>query len=76
MRLRAHGCQVVGMLAIFTYDFQLAKDNFQAYKCPLITLSDYNHLIDTALNQGYITSDDVASLKAWREDPAHWNAYV
>ncbi len=74
--LRAYGCNVVGMLAIFTYDFQVAKDNFETYKCPLIALSNYNYLIETAVEKGYISSEDVSSLKAWREDPAHWNTYA
>jgi orotate phosphoribosyltransferase len=74
--LREAGCQVVGMVAIFSYNFQLSKENFEAYKCPLYTLSDYNSLIETAVEHGYITADDINSLKAWREDPANWNAVV
>lgn len=74
--LRAAGCQVVGMVAIFSYGFQLAAKNFEDYKCQLVTLSDYNSLIETAVEEGYISSEDINSLKAWREDPANWNAVV
>lgn len=74
--LRAIGCQVVGMVAIFTYDFELAQNNFKEYNCPLYTLSDYNHLIDEALRMGYINQSDVESLKNWRKDPANWKVLV
>ena len=74
--LRNAGCQVVGMVAIFSYNFKLAQDNFAAYKCPLYTLSDYNSLIETAVDHGYINAEDINSLKAWREDPANWNVLV
>jgi len=74
--LRNEGCHVVGMVAIFSYNFQLALDNFRNYQCPLYTLSNYNDLIDVALDQGYINQEDVHSLKSWREDPANWNVLV
>ncbi len=74
--LRAEGCQVVGMVAIFTYDFELAQNNFKEYNCPLYTLSDYNHLIDEALRMGYINQSDIESLKNWRKDPANWKVLV
>lgn len=70
--LRESGCQVIGMVSIFTYDFAVAKENFKKYKCKLYTLSDYNNLIEAALESGYIKKDDIASLKSWREDPANW----
>ncbi len=74
--LRATGAYVVGMVSIFSYNFQLAKDNFSAAKCPLYTLSDYNNLITVALEHGYITESDINSLENWRKDPANWNALV
>jgi len=70
--LREKGCQVIGMVSIFTYDFAIAKENFKKHKCKLYTLSDYNHLIEVALDSGYIKKEDVSSLKSWREDPANW----
>lgn len=74
--LREAGYNVIGMLAIFSYGFDLAKQNFEAYKCPLITLSDYTSLIEIALEKEYISESEQASLIQWRKDPANWNIYV
>ena len=60
------------MVAIFTYDFETAKENFKTAHCPLITLSDYNVLIATAEADSFISANDVASLSEWRKDPAGW----
>jgi orotate phosphoribosyltransferase len=70
--LRAVGCDVKGMAAIFTYGFKTASDNFKKEKCKLVTLSDYDTLIKQALKSEYITEKDLKSLKEWREDPAVW----
>lgn len=74
--LRTKGCHVVGMVAIFTYGFQHAEENFRTYACPLYTLSDYTTMIDVAVEEGYINAEDIKSLKSWREDPANWNVLV
>lgn len=70
--LRSAGCEVLGMAAIFTYGFQIAADNFANADCKLITLSDYNEMIDLALETGYIKEEDVENLKEWRKDPVSW----
>jgi len=70
--LRSVGCDVLGMVAIFTYGFQVAVDNFANANCKLATLSDYNAMIELALESGYIKADDVESLKEWRKDPSNW----
>ncbi|MDT8400105.1 MAG: orotate phosphoribosyltransferase [Bacteroidales bacterium] len=70
--LRDAGCNVLGMIAIFTYGFQKAYDNFSADEVTLFTLSDYNALIDKAVSTGYITINDVETLREWRQDPANW----
>jgi orotate phosphoribosyltransferase len=70
--LRATGVEVIGMVAIFTYGFKLADDNFEEYGVTLKTLSNYKFLIDEALKQDYIVQSDVESLKEWRRDPANW----
>lgn len=70
--LRDAGCEVLGMAAIFTYEFKKASDAFEADKCILYTLSGYTVLIDTALRTGYITSEDVETLGKWRLDPSAW----
>ena len=67
--LRNAGCEVLGMLAIFTYGFQKAVDNFEKAGCQLTTLSNYHAMIDLALKTGYIQEDQVEKLKEWRLSP-------
>ena len=70
--LRKGGCEVVGMVAIFSYGFQTAADNFEASKVELNTLSNYETLIEVAADTGYVSTDDVNTLSSWRKDPANW----
>lgn len=70
--LREAGCEIKGMAAIFTYGFDVAVNQFKAANCPLITLTDYNTLITQALESGYISVDDLESLRDWRQNPAEW----
>ena len=66
------GGDVVGMVSIFTYNFPLAKENFEKAGIELTSLSRYQILIDFSLERGDITKDQVESLMEWREDPANW----
>jgi orotate phosphoribosyltransferase len=70
--LRDAGFEVLGMVCIFNYGFDVATKNFEEAKVPLITLSDYGNLINVALQKNYITDQQLISLKAWRVDPAGW----
>lgn len=70
--LREAGCLVSGMIAIFTYGFSKATDAFVSEKCSLDTLSNYNVLVEMAAASGYISEDDVDTLKEWRKDPSAW----
>lgn len=70
--LREAKLNVKGMVAIFDYGFEIAKKNMEDAKCNLVTISDYDHLIEEAVNLGYIKESDLASLREWREDPANW----
>ncbi|MFL5765702.1 MAG: orotate phosphoribosyltransferase [Bacteroidia bacterium] len=70
--LREAGCDVKGMAAIFTYGFETAVANFKKAKCELVTLSNYDTMIEQALQSDYISEKDMSSLKAWRENPAEW----
>lgn len=70
--LREAGCEVLGMLAIFTYGFEKAGNNFSENNCRLDTLSNYESLIERAMETGYIDSNDTDTLKLWRTDPANW----
>ncbi len=66
------GGDVLGMVAIFTYNFPLAKENFKNAGIELTALSRYQNLIDLALKDGEITESEVKNLNSWREDPANW----
>lgn len=70
--LRAEGIEVAGMVAIFTYGFQTAADNFAAKNVKLDTISNYNALIEAALEHKYVTEDQLASLASWRLSPEAW----
>jgi orotate phosphoribosyltransferase len=70
--LREAGCDVLGMVAIFTYEFKKASDAFAAGNCKLNTLSNYSVLVDTAVKSDYIGQTEVNTLKNWRLDPANW----
>jgi orotate phosphoribosyltransferase len=70
--LRESSCDVLGMLAIFTYEFKKAADAFAAQNCRLKTLSNYSVLVETALKTGYIGQTEVETLRNWRLDPANW----
>jgi orotate phosphoribosyltransferase len=72
--LREAGAVVEGMVAIFSYGFQVAEDNFRQAKVKLHTLTDYHTLIETALETGDIQAGQVALLKEWRKNPSHWKA--
>jgi len=70
--LRDAGCDVVGMAAVFTYEFTRAADGFASANCRLHTLSNYSTLIQTAVETGYINDKDIETLRQWRMDPANW----
>jgi orotate phosphoribosyltransferase len=72
MALRESGCVVLGMAAIFTYEFKKATDAFAEANCHLNALSNYSILVETALKTGYIGQAEVETLKKWRLDPAGW----
>ncbi len=70
--LRSAGIEVAGMVAIFTYGFALAEDNFNQKGVKLSVISNYNALIQTALAHDYISAEQVERLSAWRESPETW----
>jgi len=72
--LRAAGCNVKGMLAIFSYQLDVAIENFKKEKCLLYTLSDYPTLIKTALESNYVREKDLDTLHDWRKDPQSWKS--
>ncbi len=70
--LRSAGCDVLGMVAIFTYGFPTASSNFAQAGVELDTLSDYNTLIELATEQGYVQPEEVTTLREWRQSPDTW----
>ena len=66
------GGEVIGMLSIFTYNFDVAKEKFKKANIELTPLSRYQVLIDTALAAGEISKDQIETLMEWRKDPANW----
>ena len=70
--IRRDGCEVIGMVASYTYGFPVAEKAFKEAKVPLVTLTDYDAVIETALKTGYIEEKDIPTLNEWRKDPAHW----
>lgn len=70
--LRAAGCDVLGMVAIFTYGFPVATENFAKAGVELTTLSNYNTLIETAIEQGYVQPQELETLTEWRKNPDTW----
>ena len=71
--LREYGCEVIGMVASFTYGFPVAEEAFREAGVQLITLSDYNAVLEQAAATGYIKPDEIEVLKEWRKNPSEWN---
>ncbi len=71
--LRQNGCEVIGMVASFTYGFQVAVEAFKAANVKLLTLTNYEAVLKVALDTDYIAGEDIEVLQAWRKDPANWN---
>jgi orotate phosphoribosyltransferase len=70
--IRNAGCEVVGMTAIFTYEFPISIKRFKEANVNLIPLSNYSAMLEAALETEYIQPNEVETLKEWRKDPANW----
>lgn len=70
--IRKNCCEVVGMVASYTYGFDVAKKAFEEAGVKLITLTDYDHVVEQAKETGYIKPEHVEVLNEWRKDPANW----
>jgi orotate phosphoribosyltransferase len=66
------GARVKGMVAIFTYGFDLAQKNFEKKGVELHTLSDYQTLVELASESHYIKEEQLQTLMEWRKDPSQW----
>jgi len=70
--LREMKANVIGMTAIFSYGFEVAKNNFTDADCQLFTLSDYDALVENAAATGYINQESSSLLRGWRTNPSEW----
>jgi orotate phosphoribosyltransferase len=71
--LKEEGANVKGMVAIFSYGFEIANENFSNADVKLSTLSNYHYLLEQALDSSYISEKELETLKNWRENPSEWN---
>jgi orotate phosphoribosyltransferase len=71
--LREAGYDVIGMVASYTYQFDVAKEAFNNAGVKLVTVTDYEHVVKQALASGYIKESDVETLHAWRSNPSEWD---
>lgn len=70
--LKEAGAEITGMVAIFTYGFDISTENFKKHNVDLVVLSDYNYLINHAQDERMFENDVLKTLKEWREDPGSW----
>ena len=70
--LRQYGVEVIGMVASFTYGFPVAEEAFRDAGVRLITLSNYEAVVEDAAKTGYIKESDKAVLAEWRQSPSTW----
>ena len=70
--LREYGVEVIGMVASFTYGFPVAEKAFREAGVKLVTLSDYNAVLEQAAETGYIKPEEIEVLKEWRKNPIEW----
>ena len=70
--LKDAGMNVKGMVAIFTYGFDAAAENFKKAECEYVSLCDYSTLLPIAKEQQYVEESDLSVLNEWRDNPAIW----
>ncbi len=71
--LKTYGCQVLGMASIFTYSFDEAQNAFDNADCKYVSLSNYQTLIQIAIDKGIVLPEQLALLNDWRKSPSTWN---
>ena len=71
--LRQEGIEVIGMVSIFNYGFDVAENAFSQAKVPYISLTNYNTLISLAVENGIVSAEQQNTLLNWRADPANWD---
>ena len=71
--LRNEGANIKGMAAIFTYGFPVSKERFEAANLDVYTLSNYENLLEKAVDKQYVSENELETLSAWNANPAEWN---
>ena len=71
--LKSHGLNVIGMVAIFTYEFKISEDNISKENLKLKTLCNYSTLLKTAQKTKYISESECKILEKWNQDPSTWS---
>ncbi len=71
--LREAELDVLGMIAIFTYDFEISKNNFLKDSVKLNTLSNYSELLKKAVEINYVSEKDIETLEKWNKSPESWS---
>ena len=74
--LRNEGANVKGMASIFTYGFPISKERFEASNLDVFTLSNYENLLQKAVDKQYVSENELQTLSAWNANPAEWNVEV
>jgi orotate phosphoribosyltransferase len=74
--LKEAGANVKGMVAIFTYGFAISVENFKNEKVALCTLSNYDNLLELAVDKKYITEEEQNTLQEWRVNPSDWSPTI
>lgn len=72
--LRESGCVVKGLVSIFDYGFDIALQNFKDEKCVYYSLSNYDSLLDEAVEKKYVALEEIELLKSWKNDPESWGS--
>ncbi|MED3624287.1 orotate phosphoribosyltransferase [Neobacillus thermocopriae] len=71
--LRDAGCEVIGVVSIFTYGLERGKQEFAKEGIKSVSLTDFATLVETAIEKGYISKNDQESLLAWSKNPTEWS---
>ncbi len=74
--LNAAGAEVIGMVSIFNYGFEIAVQAFKAANISYVSLTNYETLIGLALDKGIVAENEENTLLKWREDPANWTGII
>lgn len=74
--LQVAGANIKGMAAIFTYGFDIARENFEKANVDLFTLSNYQNLLNLAVAKKYISEEEEQTLREWNSSPSNWSVQV